>query len=171
MAARFVADSMLGRLAKWLRALGYDVVYHPFADDREVTAWAQERGATLLTRDTELARRAKARVIFIEHDHLGEQLRQVAEEAPLDLARARPLSRCMVCNGELVAATREEVWGRVPPYVYLTRESYARCPGCGRVYWEGTHVGRMRERLAELVQAAGVSRPIGAGDDEGPRSE
>jgi hypothetical protein len=156
MAPRFVADSMLGRLARWLRAFGFDVAYHPFADDPEVLVWARERGAILLTRDTELARLARARaswgarVIFLQHDRVDDQLRQVIEEAPLDLAQARPLTRCTVCNAELLTATREEVWAQVPPFIYLTHESYARCPGCRRVYWEGTHVGRMQARLERL---------------------
>jgi uncharacterized protein with PIN domain len=157
MPPRFVADSMVGRLAKWLRAFGFDVVYHPFADDREVLAWARERAAILLTRDTELARlgrsgaAAGARVIFIGHDSAERQLQQVAQETPLDLSQARPLTRCTMCNTELVCATRDEVWDRVPPFVYLTHESFSRCPGCHRVYWEGTHVGRMRACLARLA--------------------
>jgi hypothetical protein len=162
MPPRFVADSMLGRLAKWLRALGFDVVYHPFADDRELVAWARERAAILLTRDTGLAKTAGVQIIFITDDHLEKQLQQVVSEAPLDLRQAAPLTRCTVCNEALVTATREEVRDQVPPYVYLTRERYARCPGCGRIYWEGTHVGRMRARLAELLAEATV------GNEEGP---
>jgi len=155
MAPRFVADSMLGRLAKWLRAFGFGVLYEPFADDHELIAWARERGAIVLTRDTRFPRPPDVRIIFITHDRVGEQLRQVAREAPLDLDQARLLSRCTVCNQELLAATRDEVWQQVPPFVYLTQESYARCPGCGRVYWEGTHVARMRRQLERLWEADG----------------
>lgn len=155
MSLRFVADCMLGRLARWLRAFGFDVVYHPFADDRQVLAWARERGAVLLTRDTNLAQACGLRVLFVAHDRVEDQLRQVAKEAPIDLQRARPLTRCTVCNEVLTPAARDEVWDQVPPFIYLTQERYARCPGCGRVYWEGTHVARMRERLARLQEAAG----------------
>jgi hypothetical protein len=156
MPPRFVADSMVGRLAKWLRAFGFDVVYHPFADDREVLAWARERGAILLTRDTGLRAALGVRVIFIEHDNPEQQLQQVVQETPLDLSQARPFTRCTVCNTELVSASRDEVWDQVPPFIYLTHESFARCPGCRRVYWEGTHVGRMRARLARLAGPAGM---------------
>jgi len=93
-------------------------------------------------------------VIFIRDDYIEDQLRQVVKEAPLDLDQARLLTRCTVCNGVLVAAHRDEVWDRVPPFIYLTQESYARCPDCGRVYWEGSHVGRMRERLRRLAHRA-----------------
>ena len=155
MAPRFVADSMLGRLARWLRARGCDVVYEPSADDHRLIAWARERKAIVLTRDTRFPSAPEVRVLFIAHDRVEEQLRQVAREAPLDLGEVRALSRCLVCNTELVPATRDEVWQQVPPFVYLTQEAYARCPGCGRVYWEGTHVARMRRELERLSQAGG----------------
>lgn len=166
MSPRFVADCMVGRLAKWLRALGFDVVYRPFADDRQVVAWAKERGAVLLTRDTRLAsanggasarsrQSPGVRVIFLKDDHVEDQLQQVVEETPLDLTQARPLTRCIACNGDLAPATRDQVWRRVPPFIYLTQERYARCDDCGRVYWEGTHAARMGERLAELARRVG----------------
>ncbi len=89
-------------------------------------------------------------MLFITSDHVEEQLRQVVLEAPLDLALAQPLSRCTACNGELAPASRQQVWDRLPPFIYLTHERFAACPECGRVYWMGTHVARLLERLAEL---------------------
>ena len=157
MAPRFVADCMLGRLAKWLRAFGFDVTYDPFADDNTIAEWARERDAVLLTRGTRL-QAPGVRVFFIRDDHVEDQLRQIVDELPLDLSSARPLSRCTVCNNPLVSATRDEVWDRVPPFVYLTRDQYAVCPGCGRVYWEGTHVPRMRAKLQHLIARAAGSR-------------
>lgn len=150
MQPRFVADSMLGRLAKWLRAFGFDVFYHPFLSDHEVISRARECGAIALTRDTRFPDPPDVRVLLIGSDHISEQLAQVAREAPLDIGAARPLSRCTVCNEPLVPASRDDVWDRVPPFVYLTNESYARCPGCERVYWEGTHAPRIRKELARL---------------------
>jgi len=147
---RFVADCMVGKLAKWLRAFGFDVVYQPFAEDRALLRAARERGALLLTRDTGLRYVEGVRVLFILSDHVEEQLRQVVLEAPLDLALAQPLTRCTACNGELLTASRNEVWDRVPPFIYLTHERYAACPDCARVYWAGTHVQHLLDRLAEL---------------------
>ena len=158
MPPRFVADCMLGRLAKWLRALGFDVLYHPFADDHEVVAWARERGAVVLTRDTGFPDPPDVRIISISDDHVEEQLGQLVRDAPLDLTEARVLTRCTVCNQVLAPATRDEVWDRVPPFVYLTQETYARCPDCGRVYWEGSHAPRIRERLARLTESAEAAR-------------
>ncbi|MBN1458011.1 MAG: Mut7-C RNAse domain-containing protein [Armatimonadetes bacterium] len=159
MSPRFVADSMLGRLARWLRAFGYDVYYDPFLDDHGVVACARERRAIALTRDTRFPRPPDVSIIFVDSDHVSAQLAQVVAEAPLGLAEARPLTRCTVCNGGLVPARRDEVWDRIPPYVYLTHETYAHCPDCGRVYWEGTHAPRIRRELARLSQSARDGRP------------
>jgi hypothetical protein len=99
------------------------------------------------------------RQIFINHDHLEDQLAQVVAETPLDLSQARPLTRCTVCNQTLLPATRDEVWDRLPPFVYLTHEIYARCPGCDRVYWEGTHAPRLRARLARPTRPSHRGAP------------
>lgn len=96
--------------------------------------------------------------MLISDDHLEEQLSQLARELPLDLAEARPMTRCTVCNEALAPATRDEVWERVPPFVYLTHETYARCPDCGRIYWEGSHASRIRGRLARLGESVGIER-------------
>jgi uncharacterized protein len=154
MPPRFVADAMLGRLAKWLRAFGFDVFYHPFLEDDAVAAQAREREAILLTRDTGLRRVAEVRVLFVTSDHVEEQLRQVVLEAPLDLCEARPLTRCTICNGSLLSAVRREVADRVPAFIYLTHEQYAVCPECGRVYWAGTHVEGLLAQLQELREAS-----------------
>ena len=155
MSPRFVADCMLGRLARWLRAFGFDVCYDPALDDHAVIACARARGAVALTRDTRFPRPPDVRILLVNSDHLAEQLAQVVKETPLDLAGARPLTRCSVCNSLLAPAARDEVWDRIPPFVYLTNETYARCPGCGRVYWEGTHAPRIRAELARLRRQAG----------------
>jgi hypothetical protein len=158
MAPRFVADSMLGRLAKLLRAFGFDVCYDPSLDDHAVIARARERGAIALTRDTEFPQPPDVRVIRIESNFVSEQLAQVVREVPLDMRSAQPLTRCTVCNQALVAATRGQVWRDVPPFIYLTNETYARCPDCGRVYWEGTHARRMHDTLVTLSESASADR-------------
>ena len=158
MPPRFVADSMLGRLAKWLRAFGFDVLYDPFADDHDIVARARARDAIVLTRDTGFPKPPDVRIIFIADDHFERQLEQLLRDLPLDLAAARLLTRCTVCNQLLRPAARNEVWNRIPPFVYLTHETFARCPDCGRVYWEGTHAPRIRRQLSRLAQSAAAYR-------------
>ena len=146
---RFVVDSMLGRLAKWLRALGYDTAYPSSMNDDELTCLAQQEGRVLLTRDNQLARRKGVRALLVKSDYLEEQVRQVIGELHLSPNR-EALLRCLVCNEPLEEVDKATLEGVVPPYVWQTQEQFRRCPRCGRVYWRGTHWRRMRGKIAEI---------------------
>lgn len=140
---------MLGRLAKWLRVLGYDTVFSPSLDDPDLARIARAEGRVLLTRDTALARRRGLRAILIRSDRPREQLLQVAAALDLSLAGVT-LPRCLRCNSALIDVDREAVAGLVPPYVLATHTAFRRCPQCGRVYWRGTHWQRIQESIKEL---------------------
>ncbi|HIE04415.1 MAG TPA: hypothetical protein EYP61_06610 [Candidatus Latescibacteria bacterium] len=147
---RFVADDMLGRLAKWLRLLGYDVIYPAPARDAQLLRLAQAEDRVLLTRDRGLAERSFGRRVLVESGDLWEQLRQVVRELDLDVGKDF-LTRCALCNEPIEPLPKEEVRDSVPPYVFSTHERFARCPKCGRIYWEGSHVERMRRKLKEAL--------------------
>ena len=148
---RLIADSMLGKLAKSLRMLGLDVVYEPFIEDSELLRRAREEGRVILTRDRQFIRRRNLpSFVFIESDHVNDQLAQVARELGLAVNKSRAFTRCLVCNGELVEAPKESVRLEVPAYVFETRDRFARCAACRRVYWRGTHVEGMERRLEQL---------------------
>jgi hypothetical protein len=151
MEQRFFADTMLGKLARWLRVVGCDVAYVPALDDAGLVARAREEGRLILTRDTLLIRRRWAREhhFFVMGDHWRDQLRQVVTAFPADPARF--LTRCLECNEPLEDVAREAVAGRVPPYVHGTRELFRECPACGRIYWGGTHRERMMAELEKLL--------------------
>jgi uncharacterized protein with PIN domain len=149
-APRFVADAMLGKLARWLRILGYDTAYDSQADDNELVRQARAEGRILLTRDVELSRRRGLHCLFIDDEDVDAQLAQVVRELALSTTEA--FSRCVVCNGTLEPADKETILDQVPPYIYRTQERFARCAGCGRVYWPATHWQGMRERLAALEE-------------------
>jgi uncharacterized protein with PIN domain len=142
---KFLADGMLGKLAKWLRLLGYDTAYDNVADDHELARRTRAEGRVLLTRDRELAGRRGLHTLLVESEVLEEQVRQVRDA--LGPPPAPALSRCAVCNTTLEQVSPEDVANRVPPYVVRTQADFRRCPGCGRVYWPGTHVDGMRERM------------------------
>ena len=153
MRVRFLADSNVGRLARWLRALGYDAAYETDAEDGALVRRALAEGRILLTRDLDLTQRrviagGQLKTVLLKHDRVQDQLRQVASELGLDTGQA--LSRCLECNLELEPRTPAEVADRVPPYVRMTQERYSECPRCGRIYWAGTHWARMRAALASL---------------------
>ncbi len=134
---RFVADAMLGRLAKWLRLMGYDVTYFHNADDISLLRHARADGRLLLTRDKALAHQARELGVLLTTQHLEEQLRELAR---LNLITG-PLkeTRCPICNVPLRRVEKEAVRLRVPPYVYQTQEEFYECPQCHRIYWEGSH--------------------------------
>ena len=150
---RMIADGMLGRLAKALRMLGFDVAYDPFIADSELIRRAKEEHRVMLTRDTGmLRRRGLPRLVFVTSDHAGEQLGQVARELGLTFNLRAALTRCTVCNGLIDSVPKDSIKDEVPPYVFRTQETFARCRGCGRIYWRGTHVEHMERKLARLTQ-------------------
>jgi uncharacterized protein with PIN domain len=153
MAPRFLADCNVGRLARWLRALGYDASYHAQIGDAELVREAAAEGRVLLTRDRDLTRRrviqtGAVRAILIKDDDVRTQLRQVFTELALDLTQS--LTRCIECNSELEPRQAESVAERVPPFVRRTQTRYSECPTCARIYWAGTHWQRMHQMLAAL---------------------
>ncbi len=150
-APRFVADVMLGKLARWLRALGYDTLYSRDAPDSRLLGIALRERRRLLTRDAALAARARAAGLLVRAEDLDGQLREVMEAC--GLAGRAPLSRCLSCNGVLAPRDRAEVSGRVPPYTLATQEAFWSCEGCGRVYWAGTHARGILERLHPYLDA------------------
>ncbi len=152
-ALRFVGDAMLGRLCKWLRLLGYDCRYADVPDD-ELVALAGAEGRVLLTRDTGLVRRRDlGSHLFIRHDHVQDQMQQVAEAFDIDL-EAHAGTRCLRCNAPLEPLAHDEAAGRVPPHVWRTQEHFWRCPSCGRIYWPGTHWYHMSAALRGLAAAS-----------------
>ncbi len=145
---KFLADNMLGRLATWLRLLGYDTAYLPEASDPELARIARAEERILLTRDVELTRRRGVRHLLIESEKVDQQLQQVFRT--LNLTARQAFSRCAECNTPLDQINKETVRGQVPPYVFQTQERFLRCPNCQRVYWRGTHWARMLARLEDL---------------------
>jgi uncharacterized protein len=139
---------MLGSLAKWLRILGYDTLFDPGLDDRQLARLALAQDRVLLTRDRALAQRRGVRTLLIKSEQLDDQILQVL--ADLHLEPDQSFSRCPVCNELLEAIDREAAQGRVPAYVVRTHERFKLCPGCGRVYWRGSHWQQMDEHLARL---------------------
>ncbi len=144
---RLLCDHMLGTLAKWLRFMGYDTAYPGPLDDTQLLAMARAEDRVLLTRDKELASRSQD-AIRVRSDNLEEQIREVSSR--LQLRVVDFLSRCSLCNTALVEASPSEVGASVPEGVRERHSTFWRCPGCGKVYWQGSHWDRMVERFNDL---------------------
>ncbi len=154
MDARFTADRNLGKLAKWLRILGYDTVYDRGNADRAFFLKAGREGRIVLTRRRDIGRLARAgRVFVVKADRVEAQIREVLDGLGLSPDPSRRLSRCLICNAVLTEVPMEEVEGRVPAYVRQTCGSFRGCPACGRIYWPGTHPGRVEEYLRTRIPA------------------
>jgi hypothetical protein len=148
---RFLIDTMLGRLTHWLRAMGYDAVCPGRADDDDLLRRAGQEGRLLLTRDVRLATAAAGQGCLVRARRLEEQLTEVVAKLGLAAARERWLSRCLACNTPVEGAPRQAVRHRVPPRALALHDTFWVCPGCGRVFWQGSHADRIVERLAALL--------------------
>jgi hypothetical protein len=160
---RFLAESMLGRLAKWLRIFGYDTHYERAYAKGAVEILLRSEDRILLTRCWETLKRQGGGV-FIRSDHIQEQLRQLIEERDLRLDPNASFQRCPVCNERLRVADLDSVRDRVPEYVLFQHGPCLRlCPCCGRIFWRGTHPDRMRAQL----KAWGILFELGSGRMQG----
>jgi uncharacterized protein with PIN domain len=154
-AAKFIVDHNVGKLAKWLRMMGYDTLSFTGEDDSSMIAIALAEDRIILTRDTHIMERrlvttGRLKAILIAYEMPELQIKQVIAALKLDI-HFQPFSLCLECNQPLVKKDREQVRGRVPPYVFKTQQQYMECPACNRIYWRGTHWRAMTRKLERLV--------------------
>ena len=146
----FLADRTVGRLAKWLRILGYDTVYLPQLSPPGLMHEGRRQGRIVLTRNTRLPRQKNAPpFVFIRDDHFRQQLQQVASECHLTPG-VLLFSRCSACNHLLEVVAKETLRDSVPEYVWQTQDSFHRCPECHRIYWGATHKTHVLEELRRI---------------------
>ena len=149
-APRFLVDGTVGKLARWLRILGFDVSYVPQCDAPAVVRLARQSGRIALTRNGGVTARLGEAAILLESENLLGQLEQVVESVGRD--KCRPFSRCSICNVRLERVEKVKVRGRVPEFVYATQDAFSCCPECGRYYWHGTHWDDMLGRVRHIVE-------------------
>jgi uncharacterized protein with PIN domain len=144
----FVADSMLGKLARYLRIMGYDTIYQKSYPDQRLSELVME-GRILLTRN-HATYRLYSNSIFIDNDLVKDQLKVVDSILKLTRDRRDWFSRCLICNSSLSKADGEAVRENVPDFVFFHyTERILFCPTCKRFYWPGTHRERMLERFKD----------------------
>ncbi len=153
---KFIVDNNVGKLAKWLRIMGYDTLFFNGSDDSSMVSTALNEGRVILTRDTQIMKRrvvtsGRLKAILIQSDESELQMRQVISDLNLD-CQLRPFTVCLECNQPLLGRNKQQVEGRVPPYVFQTQSQYMECPICHRIYWRGTHWQAMTGKLNKLVE-------------------
>ncbi len=153
---KFIVDNNVGKLARWLRMMGYDTLFFAGGDDSQMVATALAEDRVILTRDTQIMRRrvvtnGRLKVILIKSDEPERQMRQVVETLNLDW-QFQPFALCLECNQSLVARDKQQVQDLVPPYVFQTQSQYMECPACHRIYWRGTHWQAMTKKLEKFMK-------------------
>jgi uncharacterized protein with PIN domain len=153
---------MLGGLARWLRAAGYDASWHDGIADPELVRLARAQGRTILSSDGDISQFSLVRdgvvpALFVPRGlGLQDQLAFVLRGLGLPLREPR----CMACGGRLIHLTREEAAGRVPPRSLAGHDRFWACQRCGKAFWHGTHwreiEGRLREAAPDDREATGT---------------
>lgn len=148
---KFIADAMLGRLARWLRLLGFDTLYYPDISDSNLLKIARQQERFILTRDTHFQGFKNLKdFLLINSNNTLEQLLEVKKTLDLKIVDA---GRCVKCNGMLIAGIeKKSVRGLVPEHIYVQYNRFSRCKDCGNIYWEGSHMKRFREKVCAILE-------------------
>jgi len=154
MEVKFIADNNVGKLARWLRMIGYDTLLFNQKDDGQMIKTALSEGRVILTKDTQFMKRrlvtnGKLKAILIGQDDPKLQVQEVMKALRLNYS-FKPFSLCLECNKALIARDKEEVQNLVPAHVFKTQTQYMECPVCHRIYWQGTHWRAMVKKLQDL---------------------
>ncbi len=147
---RFAADIMLGKLAKWLRLMGFDTFYSNTAEDDFLMILATKEKRILLTRDRPLAAKMGNSAYFVHNILLPGQLTEVGTAFRLHLFHLP--ARCSICNGILVSIPKPQIKGEVPPYVFQTQENFFQCKHCEKIYWNGTHIKHIKKTISKTIR-------------------
>ena len=144
---RFAVERTLGRLAKWLRILGFDT---SFESETEGHTYI-EPGRIQLTRIRDRKKdNISERRIFITSDHYIEQLKQVLQTLKIDPLELRPFSRCIRCNHLIEVADKTDVLGKIPDFIWEAHDMFHICQKCNRIYWPGSHTQRCLDNIQRL---------------------
>ena len=152
-----MVDNNVGKLAKWLRIMGYDTLFFNGSDDSGMIAIALAEDRVILTRDTQIMERrvvtsGRLKAILIQSDKTERQMSQVIDSLKLD-CQFKPFTICLECNQPLEERSKQQVRDLVPPYVFKTQSQYMECPACHRIYWRGTHWQAMTKKLGQFIKS------------------
>ncbi len=155
---RFIADAMMGEVARWLRILGYDTLYNRNYTDYQILRIAEKTGRIIITRDRGLHNRARKRglkSVYVSSHRVEERLAEVAAGAGVRLHADPDRSRCPECNGPLRRVEDKGlVKDKVPPRALDAYDTFYICMVCGRVYWRGGHWRNIERVLGEARSLA-----------------
>lgn len=151
---KFITDVNLGKLAKWLRILGYDTIFYPGNVDRDFLERAAKEGRIALTRKKNTqGRLPPGKLVIIQSDNALDQLREIMDTLSFLPEPERMFSICLRCNSELIEVCKEEISGVVPDYIFVSHTEFHMCPHCKSVFWPGSHIEKVQSYFKAHIQS------------------
>lgn len=151
---KFITDINLGKLAKWLRILGYDTIFYTGNVDRDFLRRAEREGRVALTRKkAKVGRPSSGSLVIIKSDNVHDQLKEIMNKLSFLPESERMFSICVRCNEELMDVEKEKISGMVPDYIFASHTEFHMCPRCNGVFWPGTHVEKAHRYLTMHIQS------------------
>jgi hypothetical protein len=150
---RFILDAHLGKLARYLRMLGFDSLYRNDYSDEEIIETARDQKRIILTRDKLLLRSPRvSHGYYVRSVEKHAQLTEIVKKFDL-CSQFKSFSRCMTCNTELLPMSKETVRDRIDPDIYGCFDKFYHCPSCDKYFWRGSHFERMERLIRELIDS------------------
>ncbi len=150
---KFLITKEIGKLAAWLRILGFDAKYCTFSQKSHIIITSLQENRIILTKNKQLCPRQGVRIVFIKSDFFRQQLKELFSGLPLVIDKNKFFSRCVFCNKELISIEKKDVQNKVPAYVFESQQEFSTCILCKRIYWKGTHWGNS-EKILEKIWGA-----------------
>jgi len=147
---KFILSKELGRLAKWLRILGFDAVYYNQDNLSSLIIQALRDERIILTRNQRLPQARGIKIVLIKNEKIKKQVAEILKTLKIKPEPEIMFSRCILCNAQLMDIAKEKVKDKVPEYVFKTQGYFITCPKCQRIYWQGTHWGNVTQTLKEI---------------------
>jgi uncharacterized protein with PIN domain len=149
---KFLTDSTLGKLTKWLRILGYDTVHCLAHIDESSFTNAEAAGRVILTRNGKFdSMQYSGRLLVISHDRVADQIEEVINRLSLCPEEGQYFTRCLTCNEKLLTVSKEKISSQIPDYIRDNYDSFVSCPSCNGVFWPGTHRANMERFLRTRI--------------------
>ena len=147
---KFILTKELGRLAKWLRILGYDTVYYDKDDKSRLVIISLRDERVILTRAAKMSRFTGVRIVQVTEDDVEKQLEEVVKKLDLKIEEDKTFLRCVDCNEPLSDIEKKKLKDKVPPYVFKTQNEFRMCPACNKIFWKGTHWQLVKDFLKNV---------------------
>ena len=148
---KFLLTKEVGKLARWLRILGYDATYYREENTAGALLLALREGRVIITRNKVFFDKVSVKSVYLTQEKIKDQLGRVIKELNLKIDEGMMFTRCILCNKDLEKIKKEMVIDRVPPYVFKIQDKFMECLACKRIYWPGSHWGNIRRCVKEIA--------------------